>query len=136
MASKHPPKAAAQTPTKTYETIYAVVRQIPHGQVATYGQVAELAGLLGKPRVVGYALFRVAEPAVGIPWHRVVNAKGEVSYSQVRQGSDYLQRSLLEDEGITFKPNGKLDLAQHRWQPDPEGFLGQSAAAEGDIERG
>lgn len=102
----------------TYEKIYAVVRQIPVGQVATYGQVAELAGLFGKPRLVGYALFRVAQPPENIPWHRVVNAKGEVSYSQVRNGSDYLQRSLLEGEGIEFKPNGKLDLGQYRWQPD------------------
>ena len=103
---------------KTYEKIYAVVRQIPAGRVATYGQIAELAGLFGKPRVVGYALFRIAQPPEDIPWHRVVNAKGEVSYSQVRNGSDYLQRSLLEDEGIEFQPSGKLDLLRYRWQPD------------------
>ncbi len=113
---------ASKLPSKTYTTIYDVVRRIPKGKVATYGQVAELAGLFGKPRVVGYALFRVAEPAENLPWHRVVNAKGEVSYSQVRNGSDYLQRELLEDEGIEFKPNGKLDLAQYRWQPEPEDF--------------
>ncbi len=103
-----------------YAKIYAVVRQIPRGKVATYGQVAALAGLAGKPRVVGYALFRVAEPEPEIPWQRVVNAKGEVSYAIVRNGSDYVQRALLEDEGIEFKPNGKIDLAVYLWRPDPE----------------
>ena len=62
----------------SYETIYAVVRQIPYGKVATYGQIAELAHMPGKPRVVGYALFRVDLGVVDIPWHRVVNFKGEI----------------------------------------------------------
>lgn len=130
---------ASKLPSTTYAIIYDVVRQIPRGKVATYGQVAELAGLFGKPRVVGYALFRVAEPAEALPWHRVVNAKGEVSYSQVRNGSDYLQRELLEDEGIEFKPNGKLDLVRYRWQPDPEALADAAAAditADGETETG
>ena len=75
----------------TYDLIYAVVRHIPYGQVATYGQVAELAGLIGKPRVVGYALYRVTD-GDEVPWHRVVNAKGEVSHSVHRNGNDYLQQ--------------------------------------------
>ena len=85
----------------TYERIYAVVRQIPLGQVATYGQVAELAGLVGKPRLVGYALYRV-DMTSDVPWHRVINAKGEISQSPLRYGNDSRQRSLLEDEGIPF----------------------------------
>lgn len=101
----------------TYDLIYAVVRQIPYGRVATYGQVAELAGLVGKPRLVGYALYRVTETDQ-IPWHRVINAKGEVSRSPHRNGSDYLQQSLLEDEGIEFKATGALDLSTYRWSPD------------------
>lgn len=102
---------------KTYDRIYAVVRQIPAGRVATYGQVAELAGLIGKPRLVGYALYRVTE-ADALPWHRVINAKGEVSHSPVRKGTDYQQRSRLEAEGIRFSDAGKIDLATYRWQPD------------------
>lgn len=102
----------------TYDLIYAVVRQIPYGQVATYGQVAELAGLIGKPRLVGYALYRVTD-ADAIPWHRVINAKGEVSQSPHRNGTDYLQQSLLEDEGIPFNAEGKLDLSTYRWHPEP-----------------
>lgn len=100
----------------TYDRIYAVVRQIPRGQVATYGQVAELAGLVGKPRVVGYALYRVTD-AEAVPWHRVINAKGEVSRSPLRNGTDYLQQALLEDEGIVFNQAGQLDLTRYRWQP-------------------
>lgn len=111
----HPQNRTDSTPT--YERIYTVVRQIPSGQVATYGQVAELAGLIGKPRLVGYALYRVTVEA-DVPWHRVINAKGEVSHSPVRNGSDYLQQALLEAEGIVFNANGKIDLRQYRWQPD------------------
>ena len=102
----------------TYERIYAVVRQIPPGCVATYGQIADLAGLAGKPRLVGYALYRVAAADYeDIPWHRVINAKGEISHSSLRQGTDYLQRSLLEAEGIAFNTTGRLSLATYRWQP-------------------
>jgi len=100
----------------TYEAIYAVVRQIPIGKVATYGQVAELANLPRQARLVGYALYRV-DPASDIPWHRVINAKGEISESPFRQGGDYLQRSRLEQEGIEFSPTGKISLHVYQWQP-------------------
>lgn len=99
-----------------YPKIYDVVRLIPYGQVATYGQVADLAGLMGKPRVVGYALFRVTENT-DIPWHRVINARGEVSRSSLRDGNDDLQQLLLKEEGIIFL-KGKLDLKKYRWKPD------------------
>jgi methylated-DNA-protein-cysteine methyltransferase-like protein len=101
----------------TYDRIYAIVRQIPPGQVATYGQVAELAGLIGKPRLVGYALYRVDMEQSDIPWQRVINAKGEVSQSPLRNGTDYLQRAILEDEGIEFDEKGRIDLSRYRWQP-------------------
>ncbi|MBE9159237.1 MGMT family protein [Nodosilinea sp. LEGE 06152] len=100
----------------TYERIYAVVRQIPRGKVATYGQVAELAGLVGKPRLVGYALYRV-DTMSDVPWQRVINAKGEVSESTRRNGSDYVQRAMLEDEGVVFDRRGRVDLNQYRWRP-------------------
>lgn len=98
-----------------YQQIYAIVRQVPYGHVATYGQIAELAGIRSA-RLVGYALFRVA-PTEDVPWHRVINAKGEVSESPLRNGSDYLQRSLLEAEGIQFSSEGKINLRQYRWLP-------------------
>ncbi|MEM6449320.1 MAG: MGMT family protein [Cyanobacteria bacterium P01_D01_bin.105] len=99
-----------------YLKIYDVVKMIPYGRVATYGQVADLAGLIGKPRVVGYALFRVTKDTE-IPWHRVVNAKGEVSRSSLRDGNDDLQQLLLEKEGVVFKGK-KLDFTRYRWRPD------------------
>lgn len=106
----------------SYEAIYTIVQQIPYGQVATYGQVAELANLPGRARLVGYALFRVA-PEADIPWHRVINAKGEISESPVRYGSDYLQRSLLEAEGIQFNAQGRINLRAYRWQGELVGGM-------------
>ena len=100
----------------TYDLIYQTVRQIPVGKVATYGQIADLTGLHGKARLVGYALFKVDVAKDDIPWHRVINAKGEISYSSLRRGGDYLQKHLLEKEGIKFKANGKIDLKKYQWQ--------------------
>jgi methylated-DNA-protein-cysteine methyltransferase related protein len=101
--------------TSKYQKIYDVVRQIPPGKVLTYGLVAELAGLYGKPRLVGYALFRV-EIDSDVPWQRVVNAKGEISYSEARGGGDYLQKTLLEQEGIEFIKGDRIDLKKYLWR--------------------
>jgi methylated-DNA-protein-cysteine methyltransferase-like protein len=98
----------------TYNVIYDVVRKIPWGKVATYGQIADLAMLYGKARLVGYALYQV-DVNSDIPWHRVINAKGEVSTSPARCGGDALQRSLLEQEGIKFSKEGKVNLREHLW---------------------
>jgi len=102
-----------------YTEIYAIVRQIPPGKVATYGQIAELANLVGKARLVGYALHKVDWETSDIPWHRVINAKGEISHSPFRRGTDYLQRSLLESEGIEFDAGGRISLSRYRWQSQP-----------------
>jgi methylated-DNA-protein-cysteine methyltransferase related protein len=99
----------------SYNAIYQVVRQIPRGKVATYGQVADLAQLYGKARLVGYALYRVDLDS-DIPWHRVINAKGEISYSHFRHGGDEQQRSLLEEEGIKFTAEGKINLKEYLWR--------------------
>ncbi|MFM2431845.1 MAG: hypothetical protein RLZZ511_3058 [Cyanobacteriota bacterium] len=122
--SQTPPSKAAPASPETanaYNRIYAIVQQIPAGQVATYGQIADLAGYPHAPRLAGYALFRVA-PDADIPWHRVINAKGEVSTSVFRQGSDDLQRVLLEGEGVVFDANDRVNLAKYRWQPETVGF--------------
>lgn len=94
--------------------IYAVIRRIPKGWVATYGQVAALAGLPGRARLVGRVLQQL-DPASDIPWHRVVNAKGEVSYSPSRNGGDVLQKRLLEKEGVQFDDRKRFDLERLRW---------------------
>ena len=97
------------------EAICAVIRRIPKGWVATYGQVAAMAGMPRRARLVGRVLQRL-DPATKIPWHRVVNAKGEVSYSLSRNGGDILQRRLLEKEGIKFDDSNRLDLERCRWR--------------------
>ena len=101
----------------TYSVIYDVVRLIPLGQVATYGQVAELAGMPGQARLVGYALYRVTADSE-VPWHRVINARGEISQSPLRYGMDDVQRSRLEQEGIPFDRQGRICLSRYRWQPE------------------
>ena len=94
--------------------ICAVIRRIPKGWVATYGQVAAMAGLPRRARLVGYVLQHL-DPATKIPWHRVVNAKGEVSYSLSRNGGDALQQRLLEKEGVEFDDKNRFDLERFRW---------------------
>lgn len=98
----------------SYEKIYSVVKKIPYGCVATYGQIAGLAGIPKHARQVGYALNALNDDQV--PWHRVINAKGEISR---RSNPDYenLQRILLEEEGIAFDKDGKISLARYRWNP-------------------
>ena len=99
-----------------YERIYAVVQRIPAGSVATYGQVAQLAGLPGHARQVGYALSSLPE-GHDVPWHRVINAKGEVS-PRSEPGREGLQRAILEHEGIEFSEANRVDWKRFRWRPD------------------
>ncbi len=96
-----------------FESIYEVVKQIPKGKVATYGQVALLAGNPRWARVVGYALHKNPEPFI-IPCHRVVNKFGETAPS-FAFGGEGVQRKLLEDEGIEFDESGRVKLDKHLW---------------------
>ncbi len=96
-----------------FERIYAVVQTIPRGKVATYGQVAMLAGNPRWARVVGYALHVNPRPGE-IPCHRVVTRNGETSVAFAFGGQD-MQRTLLEEEGVTFLPDGRVDMDKHRW---------------------
>jgi len=98
----------------SYDRIYAVVRKIPRGRVATYGQVAIAAGLRGHARQVGYAL-NALPPGRSLPWHRVINAKGEISPRTV-PGSEKVQRTLLEREGVVFDDRGRISLQRFRWK--------------------
>ena len=100
----------------TFEKIYEVVRQIPKGKVATYGLVAALAGNPRWARVVGYALHVNPEPGK-IPCHRVVNRRGMVS-SAFAFGGENMQRLLLSEEGIEFRPDGSIDLGKFIWKPE------------------
>ncbi|HEX2222710.1 MAG TPA: MGMT family protein, partial [Thermoanaerobaculia bacterium] len=102
----------------SYARIYEVIARIPPGRVATYGQVAALAGLAGHARQVGYALHSTPD-GLDLPWHRVINAKGEVS-PRAEPGYEGYQRHLLEEEGVVFDANGRLDPERYRWDPDEE----------------
>ena len=99
----------------TYSRIYDVVRRIPRGCVATYGQVATLAGLPGHARQVGYALAALPDDH-RVPWHRVINARGEIS---TRPSEGYhSQQERLEAEGVELDARGRIDLARFGWKPD------------------
>ncbi len=104
------------TNSTTYARIYAQIKKIPLGKVATYSQIAALAGLARQARLVGYALSRQSVES-DVPWHRVVNAKGEISYSPTRDHADHLQRVLLEAEGVEFNLRNRIDLSVFGWQP-------------------
>ena len=97
---------AAMTKSR-WETIYKQVRKVPRGKVASYGQIAELAGLEGHARQVGYALHALPGGS-GVPWHRIVNAKGEISPRSAGDSHE-LQRMLLEAEGVTFDARGRVE---------------------------
>lgn len=96
-----------------HDRVYAVVSIVPAGRVTTYGDVATV---LGSPRVarqVGWALAALRDS--GVPWFRVINAQGRISYrGDVGRGT--LQQTLLEAEGIVFDANGRCDLAVYRWR--------------------
>src|SRR5688572_21535553 len=97
-----------------YERIYTVIRRIPKGRVATYGQVARLAGLPGHARQVGYALSALPEDR-DVAWHRVVNSEGRIS-ARAQPGWEERQRSLLEREGIAFGEDARIFLARYQWK--------------------
>jgi len=101
-------------PAPLYEQIYAVVRQVPHGRVTTYGAVARILGSC-TARMVGYAMAATPEGS-GVPWQRVINSQGKISPHGYGYGST-IQRQLLEDEGIPFEPGDKIDLTKYGW-PD------------------
>jgi len=115
--------------TNHYLRIYAVVRQIPRGRVATYGQVAGLAGLDGHARQVGYALHALPR-SMKLPWHRVINSRGEVS-ERTRGDWHELQRHLLEAEGVEFDERGRLNLKKFRWRAAVPGAAVERRARRG-----
>ena len=108
----------------SYQAIYSVIRAIPEGRVATYGQVATLAGMAGRARQVGQALRR-CDPDSAVPWQRVVNSQGRISERRHSGGeaSEPLQRAMLEAEGVEFMRGGRIDLERYRWDPGPEAMM-------------
>jgi methylated-DNA-protein-cysteine methyltransferase-like protein len=101
--------------TVTYDMIHRIVSRIPRGRVATYGQIAEIAGIPGQARRVGYALSALPN-GTAIPWQRVVNAKGEISLRS-RSGPENLQKGLLRAEGVRFTRDGRISMDRFQWRP-------------------
>ncbi|HPD00163.1 MAG TPA: MGMT family protein [Acetivibrio sp.] len=98
-----------------FEDVYEVVRKIPKGKVATYGQIAKILGYPRKAKIVGWALHK--NPYYGeVPCHRVVNRNGEIS-SGFAFGGEHAQQKLLEQEGIIFDESGKINLKKYLWNP-------------------
>jgi len=96
------------------QIILSTVQQIPFGRVATYGQIAQAAGLPGYARYVGQCLKNHASN-LHLPWHRVINQQGKISFPE--DSSKYLeQRSLLESEGVALHRR-RINLKQYQWQP-------------------
>lgn len=102
--------------SESYDRIYSVVRRIPRGRVATYGQVAVLAGLPRQPRLVGYAMHALPN-GTSVPWHRVINARGCVSPRAGDGAGSERQRLLLVAEGLRFDSAGRISLARQGWKP-------------------
>ena len=123
-------QGARKRHSDAYERIYAVVRRIPRGRVATYGQIAALAGFGRQARMVGYALHALPHDA-RMPWQRVINAAGRISDRSDPRAA-LRQRELLEAEGVEFDGRDRISLVRYRWRPrtpiprDPRGA--------GDIE--
>src|SRR5579859_4633965 len=96
-----------------YRRIYDVIRRIPRGRVATYAQIARLAGLPRNARQVGYALGALEDDR-GIPWHRVVNSDGKISARDYPEAVE-TQRALLEREKVAFDARGRIPLDRFQW---------------------
>lgn len=109
-----------------YSRIYAIVNRIPPGKVATYGQIAILAGMPGHARQVGYALHSLPDGSE-VPWQRVINREGRISLRAYPQ-AEHLQRALLEAEGVVFDQEGRIALEKYRWRPSDR----SDPAPEGD----
>ncbi|RUP36686.1 MAG: MGMT family protein [Acinetobacter sp.] len=98
-----------------HRQILEVIALIPYGKVATYGQIAKLAGLPKHARLVGYVLKHL-DKSSEIPWYRVINSQGKISVTRINQQGENVQQSLLEQEGI-YLLNGKVSLKKFVWQP-------------------
>jgi methylated-DNA-protein-cysteine methyltransferase-like protein len=110
----------ARTAPATHQRIWQTVREIPPGHVATYGQIAELAGLPRRARLVGYALHSLPED-IPVPWHRVITARGELAFP--RDSRLYrIQRRRLLAEAVLVTGH-RIDLKKYRWNPSLDELL-------------
>ncbi|MDJ0698458.1 MAG: MGMT family protein [Woeseiaceae bacterium] len=106
--------------------IWETIRDIPSGRVASYGQVAEIAGIPRGARQTAYAL-RVAPDDLELPWFRVITASGKLAFKP-GTAAFRRQRDLLRDDGVTVTA-GKVDMDEFRWQPDLDELLWKPTSA-------
>ena len=104
-----------------FERIYALIREVPAGEVASYGQIAFVVGS-PTARIVGFAMATLPD-GVRVPWQRVINSQGAVSVRRGGEGPDPRQRQLLETEGIVFNGRGKVDFRIYGWRGPRWEFL-------------
>jgi len=105
------PAMAARAPE---ERIYRAVMKIPHGRVATYGQIARVAGMPRHHRQVGHALRNLVDDGL-VPWHRVVDASGRISARSANGDAERRQRDLLEEEGVEVDARGRVPMRRFQW---------------------
>lgn len=98
-----------------HRQILEVIALIPYGKVATYGQIAKLAGIPKHARLVGYVLKHLDQES-SIPWHRVINSQGKISVMRINEKGENIQQQLLADEGI-YVLNNKINLKVFSWTP-------------------
>jgi methylated-DNA-protein-cysteine methyltransferase-like protein len=113
--SRRTPRAPRTRPLNRYHAIWNLVRRIPRGRVATYGQLAALAGFPHAPRLAGYALHALPDGSP-VPWHRVVGAGGKLSLARLSLDGAWTQRLRLEREGVGFDARGRVRLDLHAWR--------------------
>ncbi len=101
------------------QRVWEMVAHIPYGMVATYGQIADLLSAYGHARQVGWALGRLKVNS-NVLWHRIVNSKGRILNRLSREGSDWLQRELLIEEGVSVDEEFRIDIGKYLWEPKIE----------------
>ncbi len=104
-----------QDTNELHRQILEVIVLIPYGKVASYGQIARLAGLPKHARLVGYVLKHLDKESQ-IPWYRVINSQGKISVTRMDEKGNNVQQDLLEAEGV-YLLNGKVSLKKFGWQP-------------------
>jgi methylated-DNA-protein-cysteine methyltransferase-like protein len=107
-----------------YQAVWEMVRQIPKGRVATYGDIARLSSLVGQARQVGYALHALPSNS-NVPWHRVINSQGKISLPKANAHYK-VQKQLLEKEGVVFE-DGRVDLKEFGWLQSLDSVLRRQA---------
>jgi methylated-DNA-protein-cysteine methyltransferase-like protein len=110
--------------------VRALIKAVPRGRVASYGQIAALAGDPRQARQVAWILHASPE-SEGLPWHRILSARGVISLPAARGGRE--QARLLRADGVRVGPGGRVDLEKYRWRP--KGFARKSALETLDLEK-